>query len=84
MPGRASGLARAGKVVKSPLVPLVLFARVARRVVARPRLAGPFLWAAPVLLLFFAAWAAGEAAGAIFGPGRETGAESAVPSGARA
>jgi hypothetical protein len=46
----------------APALPLLLFARIARRQVALPS-RGAFLRAAPALLLLLAAWSAGEALG---------------------
>ncbi len=64
------------KLVRAPLVPFVLFARTARRIIARRRLLPQFVYASPVLLFFFACWAAGEALGALAGAPRDA---NAVP-----
>ena len=55
---------RARIVAAAPLVPLVLVARVARRVWPLGRYRRHLLRAVPWLLLFASAWALGEAAGA--------------------
>jgi len=49
----------------APLVPFVLVARIARRVLSRPAHRGRFLIALPVTFAFAVAWAAGEAWGAL-------------------
>ena len=53
----------------TPLLPPVLFGRIACAVVQRRRYWGRFVQAAPILAVFLGAWAWGEAAGAAFGPG---------------
>lgn len=58
--GRARNLAR---LVSAPLVAPVMSARILRHVVARRRLRLRALVALPLILLFNAAWAAGEARG---------------------
>lgn len=60
--GRGAG-ARAVHVLGSPLVPAILLARIAGRVVRGGRDLGPFVAALPVLACFVLAWAAGEGAG---------------------
>jgi glycosyltransferase involved in cell wall biosynthesis len=52
-------------VVGAPLVPLVLAVRIGRRVFRRSGEAGRFMRALPALLALSAAWAAGEAWGAM-------------------
>jgi hypothetical protein len=52
-------------VVAAPLVPLVLGARIARRVLRRPSHRVRFVLSLPVVLALAAAWAAGEAVGAL-------------------
>jgi len=49
----------------APLVPILLTARIARRVLGRRSERGRFLVALPALLVLAAAWAAGEALGAL-------------------
>lgn len=51
----------------APLVPALLLARIAARVLPRPAHRVRFAAAAPVLLALGVAWAAGEALGAAFG-----------------
>lgn len=68
---------RIAKLARAPLVPFVLCARTARRVAGRGRLVAQLAFAMPILLLFFACWAAGEALGAIARPGG--GAAKAAP-----
>lgn len=65
--GRVRGGTRAvwHVVLASPLVPLVLAARAARRVIAIPRERWAFVTALPWLLVLAAAWAGGEAWGAL-------------------
>lgn len=65
--GRVAGGTRSvwQVVLASPLVPLVLAARVARRVIGIPRERWPFATALPWFVVLGAAWAAGEAWGAI-------------------
>ena len=63
---RAAELSRAenvARVLAAPVVAVVLSARVGRRVVSRRRHRLRFLATVPLILLFNAAWAAGEAAG---------------------
>lgn len=55
-------------VLASPLVPFVLAARIARRVLRRPRYRWRFVAASPLVLWLAACWAAGEAAGAMEAP----------------
>jgi hypothetical protein len=70
--GRAHGAQRGARysavrnlagVLGAPLVPLLLTLRIVRRVWARGRLRGRLVAALPLIALFNAAWAAGEAAG---------------------
>jgi hypothetical protein len=67
--GGAPAWRRGAYALATPLLPPVLFARIARAVLARPGHAARFLAAAPALLVFVIAWAAGEAMGALRGPG---------------
>jgi len=53
-------------VLKSPLVPFVLYGRGLRAVGRRPLLAS-FLASTPLLLMYFIAWSLGECAGWIWG-----------------
>jgi len=59
---------RAAYAAATPLLPPLIFARIAREI-ARGRLWGRLLTAAPALAAFLASWALGEAAGALAGPG---------------
>lgn len=65
----APGWKRAAYALATPLLPPVLFARIARAVAQRAGYGGRFLQSAPVLAVFLAAWAWGEAVGALAGPG---------------
>jgi hypothetical protein len=76
--GREFGLARlsgrsaawrAAAIAVSPLIPAIVLAKVARRVLRSGRALGPFLAALPLLSAFALAWAAGEAS-AYVAPGR--------------
>jgi glycosyltransferase involved in cell wall biosynthesis len=55
-----------------PVVPLLLYLRAARKVFAKSGYAGMFLLTTPLLLCYFGAWAAGEAAGYLWGPGADS------------
>jgi hypothetical protein len=67
--GRGGGPAnRWLRVVASPAVPAILLARIARRAISRGRARGLFV-GLPYLLVFLAAWAAGEAVGYLRGHG---------------
>jgi hypothetical protein len=67
---RNSGPARrAARIVLAPLVPLVLWTRAGRHVLARGRWLGRFAAATPLLALFYSAWATGELAGTLAAPG---------------
>ena len=57
----------------TPLLPLVLFGRIAAAVARRRRHWGVFLASAPVLAVFLGSWAWGEAVGALGGPGDSLG-----------
>lgn len=61
--GRASRAAALGLLLRSPLLPLLIVARIIRRVRARPALGAPLLRSLPWLFAFAAAWSAGEARG---------------------
>ena len=70
---------RAAQVALAPAVPFVLWGRAAGRVLRRGRGRGRFVAASPLLLPFFAAWAVGELAGTVAGPGaKDRGGRSAV------
>lgn len=56
-------------VLGSPLLPVVLYARMARSVFARGRRRGTFLLATPLILAYAVTWAYGEAVGYAFGGG---------------
>ena len=68
--GRCYGARREDKrLARVPVVPAVLFLRAARTVFAKKQRRIHFLFASPLLLVYFCAWAAGEAWGYIFGAG---------------
>jgi GT2 family glycosyltransferase len=69
--GRGGAAARA---LAAPLLPGLLFARVARDALRRPEHRRPFLRAAPRLLTLLAAWSAGEARGYLESAGRRAAA----------
>jgi GT2 family glycosyltransferase len=54
---------RFAAVALSPLIPIILLAKVSRNVLHRPALAPMFLLSSPVLALFVLSWAAGETMG---------------------
>jgi glycosyltransferase involved in cell wall biosynthesis len=54
-----------------PLVPFLLYLRAARGVLKKRRYTGMFLLTTPLLMCYFGAWAVGEAAGYISGPGAD-------------
>ena len=61
---RLSGFGRAMRIVRAPLVPLVLYARIVRRAWATEcPYRGRLLLASPWVIAGYALWAAGEAAG---------------------
>jgi glycosyl transferase family 2 len=62
-----------------PLVPPLLFLRVARRVWAHPSRRAPFLGAAPLVLLFLSAFAAGECCAALAAAARAPGRRAPQP-----
>jgi hypothetical protein len=69
--GRRHGASRAALtggrlrvLLQAPLVPFVMWGRAARSVARRRALAARFALASPLMLVFFGAWAFGEAAGA--------------------
>lgn len=53
----------------SPVLPLLLSARISRRVFSRGRHYREFVTAFPILFIFLIAWAVGEIVGYAFGPG---------------
>ncbi len=55
--------------VITPVLPLLLVARLAHALSAKQDLRGPALRALPYLLVFFVIWAAGEIVGYVRGPG---------------
>lgn len=59
----AGVLARLVRIVSAPLIPLILLARIAGRVMRTKRYRGRFLRAFPILGMFVIAWSAGETAG---------------------
>jgi hypothetical protein len=62
---RRHGEPRAKLVLASPLVPLILVARIGRRAMRVPQKRSRFVFALPRLTALAIAWAAGEAAGAL-------------------
>ncbi len=54
----------------SLVLPPLLLARIATRVLRKRRHVGEFVLSLPLLGIFLAAWAVGELAGCLFGPGR--------------
>ena len=64
--GEMSAAQRFVRTAASPLVPLVLFRRIAARVWCRGRRRGKFLACLPLLLTFLVSWGAGEGLGYIF------------------
>jgi hypothetical protein len=67
---RARTVGKTRVALPAPLVPLVLLARTARVAWPFPELRIPFLRGVPAFLVLATAWAAGEAMGALLGPGR--------------
>jgi len=65
----AGGEAALAILLRAPLVPAVLLARIGRRCLARPGLRRTYVACFPLLLVFAVAWALGEAMGALR-PGR--------------
>jgi GT2 family glycosyltransferase len=57
------GWKRAVYLLLSPVIPLLLFGRIARRVSEKGRHRGKFILSAPMTLVFLLGWAAGEASG---------------------
>jgi hypothetical protein len=57
-------------VAGSPLLPPVLYTRIARNVLRRRRPVPEFVKASPLVLLYLAVWTFGEAVGYAFGGGR--------------
>jgi len=53
-----------------PFIPLALFFRAARAVWRKRRNRGRFLLVSPLLVVYFCAWATGEAVGYLFGAGQ--------------
>ena len=53
--------------LKSPIVPAVLVARIARRVARHGQYMTAFVASIPLIVIIAAAWAAGEASGAVQG-----------------
>lgn len=66
-------------LVGTPVLPMLLCARIARA--AAGRHPGIFLRALPATLLFLAAWSAGEAAGYLLGPAHGPPADATPPPG---
>lgn len=66
----ASWWKRAAYACATLALPAVLLGRITAAVVRKGRHGGPFLRSLPVLCTFLAAWAFGEAVGALLGPGR--------------
>jgi len=61
--GRASRMTALGLLLRSPLVPLLILARIVRREMARREYRRHLLPSLPWLLAFAVAWSAGEASG---------------------
>jgi hypothetical protein len=53
-------IVRLAAVVAGPLVPVVIMAKIARRIIRKPSYLGPFLTSLPVLSIFVVCWALGE------------------------
>jgi hypothetical protein len=70
MRAEALGRRRFLYALGTPLLPPVLYWRMARNVLPRRRLRREFLLATPLILLFTCTWAAGEAVGYVLGGGR--------------
>jgi hypothetical protein len=64
---------RARLLLRSPLIPVVLFARVIRAVVTKKQYLWPFAFAAPLVLVYLLVWSAGEVAGYLFGAANSCG-----------
>lgn len=56
-------------LLRSPLIPAILFARALRAVSGRPEYRARFLGAAPVFVVYILCWALGEMTGYAFGAG---------------
>lgn len=69
---RFQGAARSKRwrlLAGTPAVPLILYARAIRSVLAQKEHTGFFLLASPLLFCYYAAWSLGEAAGYVSGAG---------------
>lgn len=77
---RAGGLRNLLLLLSSPLVPLVLLARIISRIAKRPAYRGKLLIALPWLVRFTLAWAGGEAGGYASTVGRRLRGDAATPS----
>lgn len=64
------GLARAKLLLLCPLLPFLLFFRIARSVVLSRWNRSAFLLASPLILIYVFAWSAGEITGYLAGPGQ--------------
>jgi hypothetical protein len=73
-----SALYRAAGIMLSPLIPLVLLAKIMGRLSHRPAYVPPFLASLPVLLFFLCSWALGELQGYLGGVA-PTGPDLAAP-----
>ena len=63
---RATSSTSAGRllyILLAPGIPLLLLARITRRVVAKERLLGKFLLSLPILVVFILSWSLGELSG---------------------
>lgn len=67
---RRSPIERLARAATAPLVPLLLYWRLARAVWRKRRRRRKLLLTTPLHLLFYANWMLGEAVGYLFGPGR--------------
>ena len=68
---------RLAGLVAAPLIPVLLLAKIVRRLIRKPSYFGPFLASLPVLLLFIVSWALGEAWGYVTAGWKETSSLSA-------
>jgi hypothetical protein len=66
----SSSASRWPRILSAPLMPFLMAFRSARSVAAKRTRRKEYLLALPLLLIFYAAWTAGEVAGYLGGPGR--------------
>ncbi|MFN2508030.1 MAG: hypothetical protein ABR589_04580, partial [Chthoniobacterales bacterium] len=60
---------RLGYACATPLLPFLLWWRMATTIRLKKRRQKEFLLATPAMITFLASWACGEAVGALLGPG---------------